>query len=163
MDFDHSGTITLDELQYALKQQGSWLVESEVQALLDAADIDHDGTIDYDEFIAATMHFCQLEKEEHLLKAFHSFDHDNNGYITKEELEKAIQVIGLDTTEDGSAEDIIKVADEDNDGVIDYKEFQTMMRRTSSQASRASKSEGVPSPLPSPSRTEQNGTGFGKR
>lgn len=36
MDVDHSGTITLDELQYALKQQGSWLIESEVQALLDA-------------------------------------------------------------------------------------------------------------------------------
>jgi calcium-dependent protein kinase len=36
MDTDHSGTITVDELQDALRQQGSWLVESEVQALLEA-------------------------------------------------------------------------------------------------------------------------------
>jgi Ca2+-binding EF-hand superfamily protein len=36
MDTDHSGTITVDELQDALRQQGSLLVESEVQALLEA-------------------------------------------------------------------------------------------------------------------------------
>lgn len=80
------------------------------------ADIDHDGTIDYDEFIAATMHFCQLEKEEHLLKAFNSFDRDRDGYITKDELERAIAIIGVDSPEDDSVEEILKVADDDKVG-----------------------------------------------
>ncbi|WP_298891797.1 EF-hand domain-containing protein, partial [uncultured Serinicoccus sp.] len=40
IDTDNSGTITFDELKEGLRRVGSELMESEIQALMDAADID---------------------------------------------------------------------------------------------------------------------------
>ncbi|KAF2550394.1 hypothetical protein F2Q68_00036825 [Brassica cretica] len=45
-------------------------MESEIQELLQAADVDESGTIDYGEFLAATIHLNKLEREENLVAAF---------------------------------------------------------------------------------------------
>jgi calcium-dependent protein kinase len=57
---------------------------------MNVADVNGDGTIDYLEFIIATMHMNRMDREDHLYTAFQYFDKDSNGYITKEELEKAL-------------------------------------------------------------------------
>ncbi|KAE8680619.1 Calcium-dependent protein kinase 2 [Hibiscus syriacus] len=124
IDTDNSGQITYEELKAGLQRFGANLAESEFRALMQAADINNSGTIDGQEFIAATMHLNMIEREENLLAAFSYFDRDGSGYITQEELQKACQEFGID---DIHLDEIMREVDHDNDGRIDYKEFEAMM------------------------------------
>ncbi|KAL1562481.1 Calcium-dependent protein kinase 15 [Salvia divinorum] len=131
MDTDNSGTITYEELKTGLARLGSKLSETEVQQLMEAADVDGNGTIDYIEFITATMHRHKLERDEHLFKAFQFFDKDDSGYITMDELETAMKEHGMG--EGATIKEIISEVDTDNDGKINYEEFCAMMRSGTTQ------------------------------
>ncbi|PUZ36672.1 hypothetical protein GQ55_9G056900 [Panicum hallii var. hallii] len=126
LDTDNSGHITLEELKTGLQRVGATLMDSEINALMEAADIDNSGTIDYGEFIAATLHINKVEKEDKLFAAFSYFDKDGSGYITQDELQKACEEFGIGDTR---LEDIIGDIDQDNDGRIDYNEFVAMMQK----------------------------------
>ncbi|KAI3721921.1 hypothetical protein L2E82_32940 [Cichorium intybus] len=71
IDTDNSGYITFDELKEGLKRCGADLDESDIHDLMQSADIDNSGTIDYDEFVAATLHFTKVDREDRLLLLFH--------------------------------------------------------------------------------------------
>lgn len=129
MDTDRSGMITYDELKAGLHKLGSKLSESEVQQLMDAADVDKSGAIDYIEFITATMHRHKLEKDEHLYKAFQYFDKDDSGYITRDELRQAMTQYGMG--DEATISEILDDVDTDKDGRINYEEFVAMMRKGS--------------------------------
>ncbi|CAA7054317.1 unnamed protein product [Microthlaspi erraticum] len=131
IDTDKNGTITHEELKTGLTKLGSKLSETEVKQLIEAADVDGNGTIDLDEFISATMHRYKLDRDEHVYKAFQHFDKDNNGHITREELEIALKEYGVE--DEGSIKQIISEVDTNNDGSINYEEFATMMRNGSSE------------------------------
>nr|XP_043626654.1 calcium-dependent protein kinase 26-like [Erigeron canadensis] len=124
IDTDNSGYITFEELKAGLRRFGSNLKESEIYDLMQSADIDNNGIIDYEEFVAATLHMNQVDRENHLFAAFSYFDKDDSGYITLDELQQACKEFGLDCVH---LEEIIKEADQNNDGRIDYNEFVTMM------------------------------------
>ncbi|KAL6911746.1 hypothetical protein ACP4OV_000551 [Aristida adscensionis] len=126
MDTDNSGAITYDELKEGLRKYGSTLKDTEIRDLMEAADVDNSGTIDYIEFIAATLHLNKLEREEHLVAAFSYFDKDGSGYITVDELQQACKEHNMP---DAFLDDVIKEADQDNDGRIDYGEFVAMMTK----------------------------------
>uniref|UniRef100_A0A0D9VJL4 non-specific serine/threonine protein kinase n=1 Tax=Leersia perrieri TaxID=77586 RepID=A0A0D9VJL4_9ORYZ len=126
MDTDNSGAITYDELKEGMRKYGSTLKDTEIRDLMDAADVDNSGTIDYIEFIAATLHLNKLEREEHLVAAFSYFDKDGSGYITVDELQEACKEHNMP---DAFLDDVIKEADQDNDGRIDYGEFVAMMTK----------------------------------
>ncbi|XP_059307805.1 calcium-dependent protein kinase 1-like [Lycium ferocissimum] len=125
IDTDNSGQITFEELKDGLKKFGSTLKESEIYDLMQAADVDNSGTIDYGEFIAATLHLNKIEREDHLFAAFSYFDKDGSGYITADELQHACEEFGIG---DVRMEEMIREADQDNDGRIDYNEFVAMMQ-----------------------------------
>ncbi|KAK4600081.1 hypothetical protein RGQ29_009945 [Quercus rubra] len=127
MDTDKSGTITLEELKIGLTRLGSRLSETEIKQLMDAADVDQNGTIDYSEFITATMHRHKLETEEHLHKAFKYFDQDDSGFITREELRKAMTQYGMG--DEATIDEVLEDVDTDKDGRINYDEFVAMMRK----------------------------------
>ena len=65
-------------------------------------DIDLDGNskIDYEEFLASTMHYNKLSREENMIAAFEYFDKDKSGFITRDELMIAMKDI------DGGAADV---------------------------------------------------------
>lgn len=65
-----SGTITVDEMREGLLAKGGLIPESELQRIMENADVNGDGKVDYEEFLAATMHLGKLEREENLYKAF---------------------------------------------------------------------------------------------
>ncbi|XP_010536433.1 PREDICTED: calcium-dependent protein kinase 29 [Tarenaya hassleriana] len=127
MDTDGSGTITFDELRDGLHRLGSKLTEAEIRQLMDAADVDKSGTIDYIEFITATMHRHRLEREENLIQAFHFFDKDGSGFITRDELKHAMTDYGMG--DDATIDEVIDDVDTDKDGRINYEEFVAMMRK----------------------------------
>ncbi|KAK7392723.1 hypothetical protein VNO78_21169 [Psophocarpus tetragonolobus] len=126
IDTDNSGQITFEELKVGLKKFGANLNESEIYDLMQAADVDNSGTIDYGEFIAATLHLNKVEREDHLVAAFAYFDKDGSGYITQDELQQACEEFGIG---DVRLEEMIREADQDNDGRIDYNEFVAMMQK----------------------------------
>ncbi|XP_024981969.1 calcium-dependent protein kinase 26-like isoform X2 [Cynara cardunculus var. scolymus] len=133
IDTDNSGYLTFDELKDGLKSYGADLDESEIHDLMQAADINNSGTIDYEEFVAATLHFTKVDKEDRLFAAFSYFDKDGSGYITLDELQQACKEFGVD---DIHLDEILKEVDQNNDGRIDYSEFVAMMHKGSGNVVR---------------------------
>ncbi|XP_028784881.1 calcium-dependent protein kinase 1-like isoform X2 [Neltuma alba] len=125
IDTDNSGQITFEELKAGLKAFGANIDESEIHNLMQAVNVDNSGTIDYAEFIAATLNLNKAEKEDNLVAAFRYFDKDGSGYITQDELQQVCEEIGLENVR---WEEIMREADQDNDGRIDYNEFVAMMQ-----------------------------------
>lgn len=62
------------------------------------------------------------DAEADLKAAFMVFDKDGNGYITRDELKSAMQVIG-ETLTDRDLDELLRTTDHDNDGKINYEEF----------------------------------------
>eukprot|EP00434_Breviolum_minutum_P026026 symbB.v1.2.023005.t1/scaffold2078.1/size90238/4 len=62
------------------------------------------------------------DKEEKILAAFKKWDKDGNGFISKEELKDVLNALGLPAKEE-DVEVMLKDADLDNDGKIDYEEM----------------------------------------
>lgn len=63
------------------------------------------------------------ELERDLRAAFSVFDQDGNGYLSREELREAVRVIREDEITDEELEKLIRRADRDGDGQINFDEF----------------------------------------
>ena len=59
--------------------------------------------------------------------AFTMFDKDKNGYIERDELKQMMTKLGEKLT-DGEIDEMMKEADTDNDGRVNYNEFLAMMK-----------------------------------
>ena len=59
--------------------------------------------------------------------AFKMFDKDKNGYIEREELKQMMTKLGEKLT-DGEIDEMMKEADTDKDGRVNYNEFLAMMK-----------------------------------
>nr|2KN2_A Chain A, Calmodulin [Glycine max] len=66
------------------------------------------------------------DAEEELKEAFKVFDKDQNGYISASELRHVMINLGEKLT-DEEVEQMIKEADLDGDGQVNYEEFVKMM------------------------------------
>ena len=79
------------------------------------------------------------------IQAFQHFDADHSGFITPDEVEKALKTLGGASSAD--AADMVRQYDLNQDGQIDYNEFIAMLRKqdnTLQQASSFFKSLRVP-------------------
>ena len=97
---------------------------AEIRSYFSSIDTDKNGKIDYTEFVAACLNKKNLLTEERLYEAFTKLDIDHNGKITKNEL---MSVLKLEANNDKFVTELIKQADKNSDGVIDYKEFLEFM------------------------------------
>jgi len=66
------------------------------------------------------------ESEEEIKEAFKVFDKDGNGFISAAELRHVMTNLGEKLT-DTEVDDLIKEADVDGDGQINYEEFVKLM------------------------------------
>ncbi|KAI0551337.1 calmodulin [Xylaria curta] len=122
-DEDGNGTISAEELGAVMRSLGQNPTESELQDIISEVDADKTGTIDFQEFL--TMMTCKVKSadlEEELRQAFKVFDRDNSGSISPEELRSVMASIGEKVT-DEEVDEMIREADQDGDGRIDYNEF----------------------------------------
>lgn len=62
------------------------------------------------------------DAEADLKAAFMVFDKDGNGFITRDELKSAMQMIG-ETLTDRDLDELLRTTDHDQDGKINYEEF----------------------------------------
>lgn len=127
MDTGKRGKINLEELKNGLHKLGQQVADSDLQILMEAADVDGDGTLNCGEFVAVSVHLRKMANDEHLHRAFSFFDKDGSGYIELEELRDALN----DEVEPSSEEVVIAImhdVDTDKDGRISYDEFVSMMK-----------------------------------
>ncbi|XP_045798396.1 calmodulin-like isoform X4 [Trifolium pratense] len=99
----------------------------ELQIMVNQVDTDGNGTIEFGEFLNfMARKMKETEAEDELKEAFWVFDKDKDGYISPNELRSVLRIIGEKVTEE-ELEQMIKTADLDGNGLIDYQEFVRMM------------------------------------
>ncbi|KAL0371104.1 UNVERIFIED_CONTAM: Calcium-dependent protein kinase [Sesamum angustifolium] len=127
MDTEKRGKVNLEELKTGLKHLGHQIPDTDIQILMDAADVDGDGSLNYGEFVVVSVHLRKMANDEHLHRAFAFFDKDGSGFIEIDELRDA-----LNDEDNANTEEVINAimhdVDTDKDGRISYDEFLTMMK-----------------------------------
>ena len=126
-DKDKDGYITTKELGDIMKNLGQSPSEAELQDMINEVDIDGNGTIDFKEFLGLMARKMRdADTEEELIEAFKVFDRDGNGLISGNELQHVMTSLGENISQD-EVEEMIKEADLDGDGYINYEEFVRMI------------------------------------
>ena len=126
-DKDSSGSITTKELGTIMRNLGQNPSEEELKQMINEIDFDKNGVIDFNEFLYLMVKKMNgNDTEEELLEAFKVFDRDGNGYVTSHEL-RCVMTTLCEETSPEEIEEMIKEADIDGDGQVDYQEFVKMM------------------------------------
>ena len=100
-DKDGSGSIDVNELKDAMKALGIYLKKDEVKAKMTKADKDGSGAIDEIEFLALMAEQIESRnQEEELRKVFRIYDDDDNGLISKDNIQRCAKDLQEDVTEE---------------------------------------------------------------
>ncbi|KAG6476111.1 hypothetical protein ZIOFF_065347 [Zingiber officinale] len=119
--------ITPEELGTVIKSLGQNPSEEELQEMVQEVDADGNGSIEFGEFLnLMSRKVKETNVEEELKEAFKVFDKDQNGFISATELRNVMINLGEKLT-DEEVEKMIKEADLDGDGQVNYEEFVRMM------------------------------------
>ncbi|XP_022242102.1 calcium-binding protein E63-1-like isoform X1 [Limulus polyphemus] len=125
MDKNHDGRVNASELKSMSESLGILLTDGMIRHVLQQVNRRDDGMINEEEFMTwMAKHQTSIKDDvmEDLLAAFRVFDKDRNGFITRDELRVAMEMIG-EPVSDEQLDELIKVTDVDNDGRINYEEF----------------------------------------
>ncbi|KAL7037656.1 hypothetical protein ACKWTF_009318 [Chironomus riparius] len=137
LDRDQDGMVTPTELQFMLNNLGIHVSDELIDGLMKEASKTGNGLIDETEFLQWISRIQALRESpgavaedddltQDLVAAFRVFDRDSNGYITRDELQRAMQMIG-ETVTDSQLNDMLALADLDKDGRINYEEFARLL------------------------------------
>jgi calmodulin len=119
--------ITAKELGTVMRSLGQNPTEAELHDMINDVDADGSGTVDFPEFLTLmARNMKNADSEEEIREAFKVFDKDGNGYISAAELRHVMTNLGEKLT-DEEADEMIREADVDGDGQINYDEFVKMM------------------------------------
>ncbi|KAF7850617.1 hypothetical protein BT93_L5192 [Corymbia citriodora subsp. variegata] len=146
-DRNHDGLITREELRESLSGLMISVSDAELEEAVMGSDADGDGRLDLDEFCSllesiSTVSVDEREarkvdgdfyegdgREAELKEAFDVFDRDRDGLITVEELGLVLSSLGMSQgkrTEE--CEEMIRKVDADGDGMVNFDEFERMMK-----------------------------------
>ncbi|XP_055700923.1 calcium-binding protein E63-1 isoform X3 [Phlebotomus papatasi] len=143
LDRNQDGHVTANELQFMLRNLGIHVRDELIDDLMKEASKTGNGLIDEAEFLQWIARIQAIKDEsassssssssnqpvseedditQDLIAAFRVFDRDGNGYITRDELQTAMDMIGENVTE-AQLTEMLALADLDKDGRINYEEF----------------------------------------
>ncbi|XP_030854907.1 calmodulin [Strongylocentrotus purpuratus] len=126
-DIIGDGTITTKDLDTAMRSVGQRFTEAELLKKTSQVVVGEDGIgyIAYSEFL--TMIADKMRnKVSQYNKAFRDADKDGNRLVCAADLRQAMLTVNQPMTEE-DINAMIKKADSNNDGMIDYKELVTMI------------------------------------
>jgi len=124
MDKNNDGCVDVRELA-RLFVYDPRACEKFVKKIIDTVDIDNSGNLSFSEFL---MLMVKTEGVEGVRAAFQSYDADNSGTITIQELAGWMKRHGKSMSED-ELEKMISAFDVDGNGEIDYDEFLLLVCR----------------------------------
>ncbi|RLN49631.1 hypothetical protein BBJ29_010143 [Phytophthora kernoviae] len=119
-DKDESGCIDRNELRSMMLALGQQLSSSEIDGIMQVADADGDGKISFTDGALTSGD---------LKAAFETFDANHDGFISSNELEHILHVLGNKRIGRDEIYKIIQAADKNDDGKIDYDEFCDLMQQ----------------------------------
>ncbi|XP_027461685.1 calmodulin-1-like [Zalophus californianus] len=123
---DGNGTITTKELGTVMRALSQNPTEAESQDMINEVDANGNGTIDFPEFLTMMARKMKdIDREEEIRKAFRVFDKDGNSYISAAELCHVMTNLGEKLTDE--VDEMIREADIDGVGQVNYEEFVQMM------------------------------------
>ncbi|XP_059615653.1 calcium-binding protein E63-1 isoform X3 [Phlebotomus argentipes] len=143
LDRNQDGHVTANELQFMLHNLGIHVRDELIDDLMKEASRTGNGLIDEAEFLQWIARIQAIKDEsasssssassnqpvseedditQDLIAAFRVFDRDGNGFITRDELQTAMDMIGETVTE-AQLTEMLALADLDKDGRINYEEF----------------------------------------
>ena len=131
IDVNKDGEISKEELIKCLETiYPSQEAKIKANNIFKEIDFNNDGSINFSEFLTVNLQKEKLLNEETLDKAFRMFDIDGNGYITIDELKKAMP---LEITTRAGWRNLVSEVDKDGDYQISFKEFKEMMEKLINQ------------------------------
>ena len=101
--------------------------EEELERLIQEIDEDGNGQIEYDEFLK-TIGNKSIEDENIIKQAFAILDRTDSGYITPNDIRHAMLCLGENYTIE-EVNEMISLVDDDQDGVINFQEFNKLIRK----------------------------------
>ncbi|XP_048375112.1 calmodulin-like protein 6 [Sphaerodactylus townsendi] len=127
-DEEGNGLVKTDELERLMSLIGINPTKRELSTMAKDADKDGKGTFNCDAFLVlmGIYHEKAKNQDEELRAAFKVFDKEHKGYIEWDTLKYVLMNAGEPLNEQ-EAELMMKEADKDGDGTIDYEEFVAMM------------------------------------
>ena len=132
-DADHGGTISADEIFKIMKNYGNPVSKKEVDAMIAKIDTSGDGELDFEEFVTLMeINFQEINEteEDEVLRAFKSFDKDNDGKITNYEFRYILTRIGNNRLTEDEVDELFKECDLTNDGTLVYQDFINFWKQT---------------------------------
>ncbi len=126
IDYDESGEIDADEFMEFINEKKTPFTKH----IFNLIDEDGSGEVDQNEFIGMMCLYCMYTKEEILRFTFDSFDDDNSGALDEEEfMEVAKSVNDASPMFPGNFQTALEEFDQNDDGLIDFDEFNILNRR----------------------------------
>lgn len=129
-DKNKDNVISAKELGTVMRALGQSPTDKDIETMIQHADINKNGSIDFDEFVKMMIGYQRrADPEQEMREAFRVFDKDNNGYISADELRYVMTNLGEKLTDQEVAE-MIREADMNGDGMVDYNEFIKLLCNT---------------------------------
>ncbi|EDW16097.1 calmodulin-related protein 97A [Drosophila mojavensis] len=126
-DKENSGVINSRQLGNLMRSLGQNPTDIELKDMLNDVDVTGKEQIDFDKFCSLMCrHAQENDLDEEFREAFMIFDRNEDGFISPAELRFVMANLGEKLT-DEEIDDMIREADFDGDGKIDYEEFIYMI------------------------------------
>jgi len=127
IDTDHDGQLTRKELIEAYKRISNQPnIEAEVDEIFKKLDFNNTDAIDFSEFLVATVNYRLNINDKQLKQIFQIIDKDKNGFLETNELKEFFNLGGNEN--ESLLKKIVSEVDSNNDGVISFDEFQSIMK-----------------------------------
>jgi len=131
-DKDEVGMISTKHLGIVMRTLGLNPTEAELQAL--EGEVEHDadgnGLVDFKLFLvmmARKIKESSANVQEDIVDAFRVFDKDANGFMSAAELRHVMMNLGDQKLTEEDVAEMIREADMDGDGQINYEDFVARM------------------------------------
>ena len=122
-DSNKDGNVNSLELANILKAIDINASDEEIKDIIAELDLEGNGEINFENFVSIVKRREKdVDNEEEVLNAFKLFDKEGNGLININELKHIMLTVGNNISET-ELNDLLKEADTDNDGYINYEEF----------------------------------------